>query len=449
MSGRKRTTITIMESEYQRLLAQERRLRQIREALPEVEAAISEVRREMASGLEQMQQRQRSLQQALQQVSAEIRDIEAETARRLQEHQQRMQEALQDVRREMHTLIEEQGRRFQEMLAEERRTRERQMARLQEQLDALAADTRRKIEIARTWIEGAKALRDFIDGHYRHQLFRPGALERLERDFEQARKNLEQGIPEAALAQAQRVYHDLSDLRLELERLEAEWHLWKSTALASAQEILALAQAHRTSKAVDLEGKELDLAIEVDWWTGGRLSALEKELKSLIYRLQSEKEFISLEELRNVVEQQVPSFRQRLEEIVKDARLAVLGSQLRINIADLVVQALREQGFELQEATYEGEDMRGGYYVRVRHLDGGEVVVAVTPREGRPLENEMEVHSFDVEQRSERELQRRAMETAQALQARGLQVQGPSKVSDRPDFTLRDLERIRQRQLKR
>lgn len=448
MSGRKRTTITIPEGEYQWLLAQEQRLTEIRRVVPEVEEAIRAVRRETAHSLKEVERRQQLLQQALQQVHSDLQQLEIETARRLQRQQEEMRQALQDVRHEMHQLIKEQERHFQEMLAEERQTRERQMARIQERIDALVADTQRKMEIARIWIEGAQTMQDFIDRNYRHQLFRPGALERLERDLRQAQENLNQGIPEAALAQAQEAYHELSDLRIELERLEAEWHLWRSAALESAREILAMAQAHRKCKAIDLEGKELDLAIEVDWWTGGRLSELEREVQELVHSLQEEEKPLSIDELRKVVEEKAPALRQRLGEIVRDARLAVLGSQLRINIADLVVQALREQGFEVQDATYEGEDMRGGYYVRAQALDGSEVVVAVTPQEGRPMENELQIHSYDIGQHSEREIEKRAMELARALEARGLQAPKPAKVGESPDPALRDIQQIRKRQVK-
>ena len=445
MSGRKETTITLSESEYRYLREQEWRLRQIQSVLPEVEYEIRSIRHEVGRHLDRVEQRQQRLQQALGQVHADLQQLEAETARRLREHQRQMQEALRDVRREMRELLAEQEERFNEMLAQERRARERQIASLQQQIDALVADARRKAEIAQAWVEAAQTLHDFIEGNYRHRLFRPGALERLARDLRQARENLQQGIAEAALAMAQRAYHDLSDLRLELERLEAEWQLWRTAALESAREILALAHANRTCQAIDLQGRELDLRIEVDWWTDGRLSALEAELQTLLGRLQDEQNPPSLEDLRAIVQGTLPQLRQRLEETIRDARLAVLGSQLRINIADLIAQALEEQGFSIQAATYEGEDMRAGYYVQARHLDGSEVVVVVTPQEGRPLENNLQILSYDVDQRSEDELRHRAAELARALQTRGLQAPAPEKTGDRPDPTLRNIEQIRRR----
>lgn len=442
MSGRKRITVTITEREYERLRARERKLREIQRNLPEV---LEEIRRESRRNLQTLERRQQQFQQALRRIGEDFQELEAETSRRLQEQQRRMRDAIQNVRQEMRTLLAEQERQFNEIVAQERRRREQQVRHLQEQIDAILADECRKEEMARSWIDAAQVMRDFIEGNYRHQQFKPGELERLERAIRQAQENQAQGVFEAALAQAQQAYHDLSDLRLELERLEYEWNLWRSAAMESAEEILALAQRNRRCKAVDMEGQEMDIEVEVDWWTEGRLSALEEEVNRLTTQIRDETSPPSTDELRRIVEQTVPELRQRLEKIVQDARLAVLGSQLRINIADLVVQALEEQGFSIQDATYEGEDMRGGYFAKVKHLDGSEVVVVVNPKPEQPLENELNIHSYDVDQRSEHELRHRSAELARALRVKGLQVAEPERLPERPDESLRDIKQVRKR----
>lgn len=445
MSGRK--SVTVDEREYRRLLEDRSRLRQIQNNLPEiVEAVRWETSEDLRRRLEPVERRQRDLQQALQGVIAEVREFEEETVRRIVEQEHQMRDALRSVRQE----IAEQARRFNEMMEQERRIRQQQIHHLQEQVDAIVADQRRREELARSWIEAAEVMRGFIEGNYRHQQFAPGALERLERDIRQARENVQQGVPETALAQAQAAYRDLSDLRLELERLEREWNLWRAAALESAREILSLAQSNRRCKAVGLDAQEIDVEVEVDWWTDGKLTALEQEVQQLIARIQEQDPPMTTEQLRQIAESTVPSFQERLEEVVREARLAVLGSQLRINIADLVVRALEEQGFALQDATYEGEDMRGGYVAKVKHLDGSEIVVTVTPKEGEPAENELNIHSYDVDQRSEHELRQRARELAQALQAKGLQTGEPRTAGDaRPDPTLRDMDEVRKRQPRR
>lgn len=442
MSGRK--SVTISEREYQRLLEDRNRLRQLQSNLPEiVEAVRWETSEELRRRLEPVERRQRELLQTLQGVAAEVREFEEQTIRRME---RQMHAAITSVRQE----IADQARRFNEMIEEERRTRQQQIRHLQEQVDSIVANQRRREELARVWIEAAEVMRDFIAGNYRHQQFAPGALERLERDIRQARENVQQGVPEAALAQAQAVYRDLSDLRLELERLEREWNLWRAAALESAREVLSLAHRNRRCKAVGLNAQEIDVEVEVDWWTDGRLSALEHEVQQIIARIQDDASPMHTEQLREIAEHTMPSFQERLEEVVREARLAVLGSQLRINVADLVVQALEEQGFALQDATYEGEDMRGGYVAKVRHLDGSEVVVTVTPKEGEPAQNELNIHSYDVDQRSEHELRQRSRELAQALRAKGLQAGEPQTAGDtRPDPALRDLNEVRRRQPRR
>lgn len=441
MSGRKR--ITIDEREYRQLLEDRSRLRELQRNLPEIiEAVRWETTEQLRRQLEPLERRQREFRQVLEGVIDEVREFEEETAQRLEEHQRLMRGAIQDVRQE----IADQERRFNELIAQERRTRERQVRNLQRQIDAIIADQHRREELARSWIDAAQAIWDFIDKNYRHQQFAPGQLEKLEREIRQARQNLDQGIPETALTQAQNAYHSLSDLRLELERLEQEWHVWRAAALESAREILSLAQRNRQCKAMDQQGKELDIDIEVDWWTNGKLSALEQEVQQLISRIQDDASLMTTDQLKQVVEQIVPNLRERLEGVVREARLAVLGSQLRINIADLVVQALEEQGFVLDDATYEGEDMRGGYVAKVKHLDGSEIVVTVTPSQRDPMENELNIHSYDVDQRSEHELRQRARELARALRARGLQTGEPETVGDaRPDPALRNLEEVRKR----
>ena len=59
------------------------------------------------------------------------------------------------------------------------------------------------------------------------------------------------------------------------------------------------------------------------------------------------------------------------------------------------------------------------------------------------VENDWEIHSYDVEQRSEHELRQRAAELARALWERGLRTEEPRQVAMEPDQRLRDIEAVR------
>jgi hypothetical protein len=382
MSGEKR--VTIRSSEYDRLRLAETQLRIIQADLPEV---LVELRRESAA----------------------------------------------DLQRQLEPLD-----RRQQALA-------RHMDTMQEQLTTLAADQRRKTDLAEAWIETAEALGEFLKAHYPHQQFSPGRVAAITQGIGQARENVSQGMTEAAISAAQHAHQQLSDLRQSLETQERAWCVRRQAARDAARALLTVAEKSRQCEAVDLQGRNVGVPVEVNWWTDNKLHTLEHELTGLIDRIENASTPLTTAELQAVETQTVPALRQRLEQAVQEARLRVLGSQLRINIADLVVQALEEKGFTVQDGTYEGEDMRKGYAAKVTHLDGSEVVVLITPAEGEPGKNEMRIHSYDAAQLSDHELRQRTTEINHALRERGLEVSEPQEAAAQADPALRDLARLRQR----
>lgn len=386
MSGEKR--VTIRSSEYSRLLQAESQLRTIQWDLPEVLAGM-------------------------------WRDSSVELQRQL------------------------------EPLAQRHQVLQQELGKMRVQIDVLASDQQRRTELAGAWIAMTETLHTLIDSHYPHRQFAPGQLDAWTQEIQQARDNLAQRAPEAAVGVAQRTYRGLSDLRDALEQWEREWHMQRSAAMDAARAMLVLVQKNYQCQAIDLDGRTTSTPIEVDWWADGKLISLEKAVLELIARIRDEQSPMTTAELQAVVERTVPELRRQLEQVIREARLAALGSQLRINIADLVVQALEEKGFTVQDSTYDGEDLRNGYAAKVKHLDGSEIVVLVTPSEEELGKNDMRIHSFDEAQLTEHELYQRAREINQALRERGLEVSEPQVGGTRADPAVRDLERVRKRQPRR
>ncbi|MBC8236295.1 hypothetical protein H8E77_42650 [bacterium] len=445
MSGEKRTTID--SAEYRRLCAAQSQLRAIQQNLPGV---IENIQREnianLQRALEPLEQRQRTFQQAVVNLHEDVRDMEMRTAQRLEEQQREMREMVQDtagqLRQETQELIAEQEHRLTNLVEEERRTREQQMQDVNQRLDDIAANEQRKVDLANSYIEAAEVLRDFIENNYRHEHFATGELNKLEEEIRRARGNVASRLPEAAISTAQHAYQELSNLRLRLEEMEQEWQFWRSRALESMKEMQSLVQRNRECSALDLEGKETGDSVDVNWWTNGKLEKLEEEISELITKIEDEQDLSRTDELRQFVEQTTPDLKQRLEEIIAEARLEISGSQLRINIADLVVQALEEKAFSVPEGTYEGEDYRNGYAAKTAHLDGSEVVITVTPIEDEPGRNELRIHSYDEDNLTEYELFERAKSVTQALRQRGLEVAEPQATGAHADQSIRDIGRI-------
>ena len=480
MSGKKR--ILINNSDFQWLMERAEQLRYIRADLPD--AIMSNLRRnaaELQERLAPLEQRQRDFVTAISGLSDDLRESETRTARQLEKQQRAWSTALEEasqqhardlaglhqdladteerlydeiqateqrLRLETLHLLAEQDAQLRSLIADERQARQQQVQNLQTQIHTLVSglqtNEQRKIELAQTWVSNAQTILDFITGHYRCEQFAPGQLAKLQRELQDARRNLSSQAPEAALSTAQSACNGLSDLRLELERLEHEWQFWRSAALDATHQLLTEAARNRQVSGIDINGQPVDLDIEVDWWTEGKLTALQKDVEKEIIRLEEHPK-LSTDELRKVVEATAQALRQRLGEVIAEARLAVVSSQMRYSIADLVVQALEEQGFDVQDGVYQGQDMRNGYYAKVAHPDGSEVVVSVSPDAKQAGQNLLEINSYDVGLVAEAELRQRAEEINRSLCSRNaaLQISSPQPTGEPPNPEVRDLEKVR------
>jgi hypothetical protein len=454
MSARHRYTVAVDQEEYTRLLQNNNRLRTIENDLPE---ALNQIRRQSRNELQQhlapLERRQQQYEAGLNRMASEVREYERQTAqsfeRQNREFRERLESMAGELRSETHRLIAEQENRFNRTIEQERREREQQIQSVQQQVIALQADHVRKQEIAHVWLDSSKEILEFIRNNSRHERFAPGRLVQLESRLEQAHQNFQQGIPETALSQAQQSYSELSQLRLELDRLEREWQVWRSAALESVRVLLEEARVNRETKVNDAQGNEIDTAVEVDWWTDGKLSELENRLQALIAEMQKENSKLTTEDLKKIVEQQAPQLQEQLQKIVQEARIEVVSSQLRSNLANLIVQVLEEKGYSFQDATYEGNDQRQSVVAKVGYLDGSEVVVEVKPSDTGSGMNEININSLDYQQRTESELRKRSDELTEAVRANGLEV---SKEPDRyiqPDPNLVNIEEIRKRPARR
>lgn len=427
MSGFKKALVSISSEDYQRLHDAEVRLRGVERESPRV---LEQVRHDSVervwTDLNDLQRRQQDFSQSVSHTQDLVRRFEQDLSRSMVENQSRVAEAVQSsagqLWRNMQTLVAESENRTNAWLADEQAFRQQQFDSLQEQVAALSNHQTSMQDLALSWVEAAVAVGDFIQQNYDYAFFAPGQVERFSRELTLANQNINRGASEAGLSVAQQSYLHFSDLRIELEQRDAEWKLWSNVAREEAEKLYAAIQNSRTVRAMDMEGHEVEVDIDVNAWTGRKLDGLLKLCAQVLDRINSGIPNVTAQDLYDIVDQQLPVLRQKLEKIVLEARMAVLSSQVRINIADMVVQALEEQGFDLKTAEYSGGDQRNDYGARVMSLDGSEVVINVVPVSKTPGRNELQIHSLDKEMRSEHELRQRAKEIAASLQKHGLAV---------------------------
>jgi hypothetical protein len=425
MSGYKRTTVSISPAEYKRLHEAEMKLRFMEKDLPEL---MNEFEEDKAAGLQedfkQLEGRQNDFLNLLAGFDEQIRGIEAHTSQCLTNQQVEFWNSLQSVLEDTHqnnsNELLEQTRAYNDQFASELENHQQEISELSRSLIDLSHRQREKSLYAQEWIATAQSICEFISGHYDPQFIKTGQLEPLIARLNQAQQNLDYGLDEAALVSAQEVYERCSELHIELEKRQSEWEILYSTARQQTRQLYALATHSSPCHALDIEGNRLPVQIDVDFWTSGSLSKLVSQIQTNLEQLDQKKEQWNTTGLKNYLQE--TEIRTALENTVYQARLSVLSSQLRINIADVVVQALATQGFEIQESLYSNDDMRKSFCARLRNLEGSEVVVKISPIQGEPGQNDLHLHSLDAAQRSEHELHQRALEISQALRQYGLKV---------------------------
>jgi hypothetical protein len=427
MSGYKRATINITRDEYDRLRDAELNLRQV----PEVPVQIAEnIRTQSANALsgsnQEIQERHAVFQQVLARMDHSIRQAESTTARALVQMQADVLKQAQQNAGELWShvtqALQEQERSITSSIRESQRKNQEALAQLSNALWQVQESTAQKQAAAEEWITTIRALFAFIQENYACEFFMPGVLPEIERSIEQGRINLQGGLFEAVILSAQQDFFRLSDMRLELEALHNRWQMLLLANWETANQILSHAVQSEQVQANDLDGSPLPFTIQVDFWAQGRLSDLVNRLTCLLDAMSGPSPSFSIDTLQEWRETLLPEFYDELSDIILDARISALNSQMRINIADLVVQALRKQGFALDASSYAAMDERQEYQAHMVNAKGNEVVVHVTPTGQALGENELQLESHDRALRTEHELRQRWHEIHRALRGFGLNV---------------------------
>ncbi len=240
----------------------------------------------------------------------------------------------------------------------------------------------------------------------------------------------------------------MADLRLELEQKEQESLLIYNAALEEIKAAIAESEAHHTCQVEIGEGNEVEaFDLDVDYWTNGKLSHYEQNLRQLESRLVSLSGTFSKEQIE-AIRQQINIAQPQLTEIVEQSRLAVLGSQMRAEIADRVVEALSNLGYTLvnveTDALYEGNDERQPYVVKVQNVAGDEVVAVINPEKEFGT-NSISINAFSESLVDETAAQQNAKAVFDALEDAGIEGVGEMLCNKQARAEYRNLEEVKQR----
>ncbi|MEV4362727.1 hypothetical protein [Nonomuraea sp. NPDC049625] len=426
MSGAKR--ITVDEAVWNEAQRAAGKLAEVHRELP---GMLENIRRQSQADLDRLRtavvRRQDQAEQALAALSEHTRQLESWTNTELR----KQLDALQDVRDET-TRTAEQLRRE---IGRERSERQARLHQLSERIDELKGGRDRASEAARSIYQDAWLMHDVIEG-MPHERFAPGRLDRLHHRLTDASRMVHEQEPAYSLGTVQQLYHDLSELRADVQLLEFEWLHTQAEALAALHRAAEVARANAEVTVPDLPGAMVD----VDHWTDGGLSELRAEIDELTRRATGEHGPMDVAELRKIIRQVVPGYEARLDSLAERAGRRVVASQFRANTAEQVIDALTEQGFGFVEETYEGEDFRQAHYSKLRHHDDSEVVVEIAPDGDTGMT--IRILSYD-DERSQARRAQRARDLTRALRQGGVPIGEATDTGAEPTPEERDFKRIR------
>ena len=426
MSGHKHATVTIRETEYRRLhdLDMKARFSKFLHRHKKEDQNDNEVVNALSQAFDK---RQNEFQLYVNALDDEVGQIEKHTAQALEQQQNNLDTQLASLREESYSVVNELVQDLSEHVDSCFRTHQQELTAIWNNLDLFSRNMANKVEMAGYWLSNAGALRSFIETYYDHSRWQPGRFERIDLQLQQASANLEAGMPEAALLGSQQAYIECSQARIEMERMISQWQALFQMALRSMDELYHDISANNTIPALDINGNQLPILIDLDHWSVHRYTNMLRIVRSYLSQLRTSAHRFTTSELDDLIQNIIPRFRKDFDEIIYQARLEVIYSQIRINIADIAIQALGRQGFIMQEHGYAGNDMRKPYFISLQNIEGSQVTILVNPMKDMKAVNDLVIDSYDVSTRTESELRSRSREIVQSLTQFGLQV-GPIKV---------------------
>jgi hypothetical protein len=447
VSGKKR--ITVDADAWRETMRRANRLRDVERELPGMIAAVKRAQEEQAAkDRADMQARQDKLSRQFAGLSEQARKLEASTTRRINAAaatiMNEAREADKQRRVETRQLLDQQEQRFEAALSAERTERQREAGALRTEIELDRAGRARVLEMGQTQASDARVMHDAIAAILPHERFAAGQLARLTDRLALAEASAAAGTGEAALAQAQEVGLRLRELRTEVELRDAEWRAAHLSAIAA---VTALAEqiSYNSILTVTDDDSGASAELDVDYWSDEQLSAIKEEAEALESRVRNEADPPTIDELRDISERSVAALDGRLSDVVAAARTRQWASQVRVNMAEMVVNVLEPlTGYEFDAATFAGDDQREAFYSKLRHPDESEIVIEVAPDEdGKSCV--IRVMSYETGRVDESQRVARVHAVADSLREQGL---GGTPAADRgePDPLLRDFGRLRQRQ---
>ena len=434
MSGHKRALVRLNRQEVNRIESLDSKLRQAEQDYQDIRQSLHQERKRYMQEFNQaVDSRQKVFQDVLSDYNHEVIALEKKTgdALRVQAElfTQRMEDQKIEIWNQTDTYFKHHFNNVNTLVEQNNHEIIGYFDELNQELSSIYSQQDSQYLIAEQGIQTAAGLFQSIHEVYDHNRFFPGLLDQVKDEIDSSINNLNRGLAEAALVQSQGACQQLSNLRFQLEEIIQQNSLGKSVLLEKIHHLSMLLDKNEFVSAVNINGEELEVTLDVDFWTSGGYSRLKNRCNGLVNQLIAEDLDLQAEDYERILKFILPQIENSMHDLISDARLKVILSQIRYNIADTVLGKLEEQGFEVQSANYEERDERHPYELIVKNLEGSQVKVFIESGDS-PGNYCLEIQTKEPDLYTDAELRSRANMILNSLRSAGLQVGSPLEIKN-------------------
>lgn len=425
MSGHKVAQIRISQAEYARLREAEEAMRLNTLQHGRQNAAASGLSEAWGTIQREQVNRNHVFDQILSGMDVEIRSIEHQAGVALRGHVSEIESRFRENEKQFSSQLTSQVDQWLKA-AEDRMNRH--LSALEQYWQAensrqIVEQSRRETDCiqAQKWLQASQEMLAQFEAIYPNLQRFESELSNLQVHLQQVSFLLQAERFDMAYLSAFQLFVNITQTR---HRLENDLAVSKALHQQVWDEITQLLEqilSHPYICAMDLDGNLLEDEIDVDFWSGGQLSALVNQISDLAQSIQ-DRSYIPAEELRPLLEKKVKELESDYIDLVTRARLEALSSQLRFNIGQIALQALESQGFFVQNASYDMDDFRNSYRATTCNSSGNEVVITIDPSPSIEQGGQLSIDSLDASEITEHELLQRNREIFTAIREQGLEV---------------------------
>jgi hypothetical protein len=247
----------------------------------------------------------------------------------------------------------------------------------------------------------------------------PGLMVRIEEGMDLAIYNASHGYLDASLSLLQNLVLDAKEGLRKVE-LDQSLKFFLSTNLRNR--LISINQRifkNSLVEAVTREGNLTGVYLDLKDWSDGKYQVALSDVDNLVHWLDVNYDSASYDELKKL-ENFIGTAEANFEDAIHTARLNAINSQLKYEVANQILLALVSQGYIPDEGAYADNNGEERYCAKAVNGDGSSVTIFIDSADQVQIGSKISIISSDYQQKTQTELQHRAMEIREAVSQYGL-----------------------------